>query len=272
MGLFIPPVSNAPTQDNFTAGVLATASIGTLITGGAANTKGSPWTELITSANFDVYGFVLVFTGSALTGNLINQLVDIGIGAAASEQVLVPDIVAGSFPTGGNGISPLFFPMYIAKGTRISARMQDAVGADTVSVGIVLYGGGDFSPPWPTFEKAVSIGTTAANSQGTVHTAGNAAFSAWASIGSTLTQDIKGFLPTMQVNNAVTVARAYVAEFGVSSTRFAGWHFITSSAEDVNQMPGIPHFQLVPSGSQMQIRAKCNAVPDTNQWGLIGFY
>ena len=65
------------------------ASIGDIVTsGGSNNTKGS-WTEAIASTSEETYWLTIVFKGAV---NDVNFLVDIGVGAAASEVVQIANI------------------------------------------------------------------------------------------------------------------------------------------------------------------------------------
>jgi hypothetical protein len=93
--------------------------------GGVANTKGE-YSE-ITAATTSPIDWLVVAIGNANdTARITNQmLLDIAIGAAASEQIIVPDldvVVASA----GDNIFPLFsnMPMSMPTGVRIAARLQ----------------------------------------------------------------------------------------------------------------------------------------------------
>lgn len=131
-----------------TCGAVTTDSGGTAVDpGGSANTKGSYSSALIASTSFDYKGFFLCIGSNlnSLIGTLTRARLDIAIGAAASEQVILPDfqLVAG---TAGDaympGVSP-FFPIPIPAGSRLSARaMSSNTDATDRLFDVVLYGVG----------------------------------------------------------------------------------------------------------------------------------
>lgn len=92
--------------------------------GGAANTKGS-WTELVASTGETIRGFwIHIGLNENLTVGVVSStFTDIGIGAAASEQVIVPNHYTMT-GTSENGIRSVFYDIEIPAGTRIAARSQ----------------------------------------------------------------------------------------------------------------------------------------------------
>src|SRR3972149_8806178 len=58
------------------------------------NTKGA-YVEFVASTPFEVAGLILEFQNTPWNLSFVNTLVDIAIGAAASEQVVVPDLWIG---------------------------------------------------------------------------------------------------------------------------------------------------------------------------------
>lgn len=148
---------------------------GTTITSGAANTKGS-YTELAASSAFACNGvYIEVLASTLSTGRRF--LLDIATGAAASESVVIPNIIV----EGGLGTSSLqggvtiYFPLAIASGTRISARCQDSTGSGTIIMAITLIAAGD-TPGCAAFTaNGANTGTSAGASidpGGTVDTKG----------------------------------------------------------------------------------------------------
>lgn len=92
--------------------------------GGVANTKGA-WTELDASCSDTIRGFwIHVGVNENLTLGLNSTtFTDIGIGAAASEQVIVPDHYTFA-STAEDGSASIFYDVEIPSGTRIAARSQ----------------------------------------------------------------------------------------------------------------------------------------------------
>jgi hypothetical protein len=96
-----------------------TATKGTAVTSGNG-AKGS-YTQLVASSAKDYCGFVAVVdTGGVATPPLVSQLVDIAVGAAASEKIIIPDQLFGPF---ANGIMSPLIPVNVPAGTRLSARV-----------------------------------------------------------------------------------------------------------------------------------------------------
>jgi len=98
-------------------------SVGDTMTSNAtANTKtGSDWKEAIASTSEETYWITLVLKSSA---NDESFLIDIGVGATASEVVKIPNI-----PYFGNtllaaGILSVKLPLTIASGARVAIRCQ----------------------------------------------------------------------------------------------------------------------------------------------------
>lgn len=118
-----------------TVGVSTSTSEATSIAhSGTANTK-SNWVELDASTAFAVDGFWVYFgVNSSVT---LDYFIDIGIGAASSEVVLIPDLFYSTGDTEGES-NLVFFPISIASGTRISARQQNYATTGTIDVAIII--------------------------------------------------------------------------------------------------------------------------------------
>lgn len=116
--------------DNY--GFFTSLNIGTQVdAGGAANLKG-PYFQIVASTTNDISGFFLAYDTQNLSGSAsvtaIAWLLDISIGAAASEVVILPNLsMAGYFQTTSteifNNTSP-YYAIPIPAGTRIAARAQ----------------------------------------------------------------------------------------------------------------------------------------------------
>ncbi len=114
--------------------------------GAVANTKGA-WTQIVASTPHDLIGFFLGFDCLQFVGGGTSvaapQLVDIGLGAAGSEVVILPDVFVFSNPENfAWEVSPSFsgfVNMPIKAGTRIAARSQSSNTADR-TFGLSFYG------------------------------------------------------------------------------------------------------------------------------------
>jgi len=95
--------------------------------GGSANTKGA-WSELTAATSFDI-GALLVVVGTRANSAVDashEQLLDIGVGAASSEVVVLPDMALRA-----SAVTDLYQPEFgfyfvdIDAGSRIAARSED---------------------------------------------------------------------------------------------------------------------------------------------------
>jgi hypothetical protein len=119
------------------AGAVSASSTGTTVTAdGTAHTKGA-YAELVAATPFAVRGF-LVMLGPG--GDDRDYLIDIAIGAAASERDVVANLVFAGGSSGVAGVSSSFFPLALPQGVRLSARCQSTVGGATVPVAVLLVG------------------------------------------------------------------------------------------------------------------------------------
>jgi hypothetical protein len=74
------------------------------------------------------------------TSGTMTHLVDIAVGAAASEQVILPNILVS---VGSGSALPndlVYLPMAVKAGQRIAARCQSATASAAMTVGVYLVG------------------------------------------------------------------------------------------------------------------------------------
>lgn len=116
------------------------ATSGTTITSaGTLYVKGS-YAQLTASTSKDYLGFIVAM-GSAFGGTSDFFQVDFAIGAAASEKVILPNIIADvdtTAPLMWPNSTP-FFPVSVPSGTRLSARCS-TVFATALSIKVSLFG------------------------------------------------------------------------------------------------------------------------------------
>lgn len=108
-----------------TYGALPASSTGTVVDpGGTANTKGA-WVELAGASEFDAVWLMLAATaaGTASTTG-VNFLVDVAIGPAGAEQVVVPDLPVYIATVVESSAFRVLLPVSIPAGSRVSVRMQ----------------------------------------------------------------------------------------------------------------------------------------------------
>jgi hypothetical protein len=122
------------------AGANTGASTGTTVTAnGSGNTKGS-YAQLIASTAFSSQMLMLIFdTPNSGTRDF---LVDIAIGGAGSEQIIISNLLV-SPAVDNTFMGAIFqFAVNIPAGTRIAARCQSSTGSSNLKVTIQLFGAG----------------------------------------------------------------------------------------------------------------------------------
>jgi hypothetical protein len=169
-----------------------TSAAGTSIAANASiHTKGTTPTQLIASTSADSYGIFVHVENTASSNVATNVLLDIMRGAAASEVVLIPDLHAGwTLPQASSAaVKSYFFPLFIPSGTRLSARSQALITADTVLVSVHLLQ----RPTQLGFvgSRVTAYGVDAANSRGTTNTSGNNAYGTAVAVSGSTTNPIK---------------------------------------------------------------------------------
>lgn len=139
-----------------TGGADATNTRGTTLTRPASNNAKGAWVELIASTALPADLLVLMLRMTVLG----DCLVDIGIGAAGSEKVLIPDVLHSGRASFASHVR---FPVRIPVGTRIAARYQVSVYSGHVLYGAVLLGSNPFLPG-PGLQRVTAYGVNAGDS------------------------------------------------------------------------------------------------------------
>lgn len=127
-----------------TIGFVTASTQGTLIDpGGTANTKPTPFTQLVASTAADYCAIMFAFDCQAkTTGTSNQQFVDIGLGTSSSETTIIPNWPVYLF--GGTTMQPSITPwieMDIKAGQRLSARSQSTIiTTPQRTIGITAYG------------------------------------------------------------------------------------------------------------------------------------
>jgi hypothetical protein len=236
------------------------------------HTKGS-WTELIAATAYNAYGFWLYIAETATSGAATDALLDIGIGSAGNEVIIVPDMIAG-YRTTGNG-TIVFIPIFIPRGTRIAARCQALITADTVAVHVVLQSGLAGPGSQSMFVGCDAYGITAAASQGTAHTPGNTGTeSADANIGSATSRSYGAVLLVVQSEgdtNQSTVGLHW--ELTIGGVTIAEWFYRTSTTEaTTGPIPAGPVRVNIPAATQLQVQAESSGAGVVYDVALYCFY
>lgn len=153
----------------------STSSDGTTVTAsGTTHTKGS-YAQLIASTGRPSYGITIVIHNVGAASTNARMLVDIAIGAAASEQVIIPNLLAGNasaWNAASNGGTCYHFPIAIPSGVRISARCQASTASDTCNIIVWLHQARTAPGLW-VGQRVTAYGVNTGTSTGTAHTPGS---------------------------------------------------------------------------------------------------
>lgn len=257
---------------------VTTTSYSALLNAVTVSDTKTAWLQLVASTPFDT-NFISIdsisFTSSPPAANMDGYSVDIGIGAAASEKVIIADLF---FPLNTQILNynstavPL--PFGIKAGSRISARAQShftpATGDDsTVYVNLAMFDTGFAIPEGVCGIDA--LGFTAATTTGTTVTPGNNTMGTVAQIIASTARDYVGIFSSIKH----TTAHEFVA-----------YDFLIGGAgveqTIVNQMwhnPEVPFgwspfFPVaIPAGSRLSARGYSqNATVNAAQVVLYGAY
>lgn len=127
-----------------TYGAIPASSAGTNITpSGTQDVKGS-WTQLTAATTAPIHALMVLAQSSTSAPAYVRYLIDIGVGGAGSETVVLPDhrVVTENSPVYVYPNSPSFAPlsMCIPAGVRLSARCSAVQGTSTQAIEVAVYG------------------------------------------------------------------------------------------------------------------------------------
>ena len=249
-------------QSNISA---AGGAIGTSCTAGASEATKGTIVEAIASTDFDSYLMHITCAENSLAYTVGRGCVDILIGAAGSEQVLIANLLMGY--CGGiievqcKGPKQWMFPVYVPAGTRISIRSAGERTSTAVRVAISLMGGLG-SPQFQVGTKVITYGVGTVANGTSITEGGSGAEGSWTQITSSTTHEHFCLVPSYQFNggSGSTEKFSYV-DIGIgaaSSEVQIGQRYVYSSGY-YYPMDGplnpMPTFCNIPSGTRLAMRA-----------------
>ncbi len=246
---------------------------GTLVNASAsANTKGA-WVQITPATMVDCCLFSL---STLISASNRNFSVDIGVGAAGSEEIIIRDLLFSENANDDGGVT-YQFPLQIRSGTAISARTQvNDTSATGVRINFVLSDGA-----FTQMEGAAgidSIGFSPATTKGTSITAGvNSNKGAYAVLSSSTPRDYMGIVIALDflVLGAPSDRTLLDIAIGAAGSEqiILSNYFMFNSAGYWQAMttPFYPIF--IPAGTAVSARAQTNnAVAQTRGLVLYGVY
>ena len=277
--LYIPRTGGAILESNTTG---TTNEFGVSVAAGhLAHTKNTTYTELVAATAAAAYG---IHVGVGAVGDTpstnTRTLVDIALGAASSEIVIIPNLLAGQTGAAASASSQpcyYYFPLYIPAGSRISATSQSVTGSDTVNVQIRL-----LEHPLPGAwygQRVTAYGAKVSNSTGTSHTHGNNAYATTTQITASTTYPIK-FLQVgidLFIDTAGATKRGLLRIAGGGSTNYIASDLPYRESTMLEYVDfSICNFLLshlrfnLPAGSYLGVGASMNAAGGTRGFILYG--
>jgi hypothetical protein len=242
-------------------GHVPASSLAVAVTAAAtANVKGA-YTAIIASTTADMHGIWIQIPRCA-TGT--DNLIDIAIGAAASEVIIAADLGVSS-GTGaiGRGVG-YFFPITIPAGTRIAARCQSTTLSSVVHVQITGFEGGFLTPC--VLSRVTTYGAATADSGGVSIDPGATANTkgAYTQIVAATTFPIRSLI--FYLGNQINVTRTSadwlmdiaVGGAGAEQIMIPDVHVWCVSTEDtMHPQISIPMPVCIPAGTRISARAQC---------------
>lgn len=233
-----------------------------------ANTMGS-WTEITSSLDYEANcGITVTISHAEVIGvatDEVDYLIDIGIGAAGDEQVIVQEMLSSRQldSTGGWNIYHVPIPVGIAKGTRVSARCQ-ANGIGQAPCGVIIHArtGGEacLGSRLTSYGANTSdSGGVAIDPGGTINTVGS-----WTEITSSTTHDTYAYFIMFGTsdNNAMSsftwLFDLAIGPAGDEQIIQDGIMVASNGAEQLLGAVSDVVFRKIPKGTRLSMRAQCS--------------
>jgi hypothetical protein len=260
-----PPAVGGGDVEGPTTSTNASGGIVTVTASATANVKGA-YAALLSSTGMD-YDGLLVMSGMQTTN--VSYLLDVAVGAASSEVILVDDLSQGA----QNNLTEWFYiPVQIPSGTRIAARCQCSTLSSTMRVACVGVKGGWFAPP--PGGSVVTWGAATSDSGGTPVDAGASAatFGAWAQLVASTAEAVKAVClrTTPAGNNAAPSTGQWVLQLGVggagSEVAVLNVPFLTGTAADnFGPMVQLWFPCSIPAGTRVAARVMSSVTDATDR-------
>lgn len=227
------------------------------------NTKGA-WTELSSGLGVPANGFIVCL--STERAGAADWLFDIGIGAAGSEVVLVPNLYAGCTTAQANELVSIPIPIRIPGGQRLSMRYQASNITSEEARGLLLpYGCGPHQ--FSGYELIEDLGTDTSDSGGTQVEPGGTANTkgSWSQLIASTANPYKAIL--VAIGNQARDTRSgasWLVDIGIGAAA-AETTLVPNLPARVQAATDLPvprfHGPLpvhIPAGTRISARAQCS--------------
>lgn len=199
------PTFYGPGVDAFTLGSNSLPPAFTCQTSATPHAKGA-WTQFVAATTVEIDGLVIHPQSLVGSGTDVSCLLDIGIGAAASEVAIVTEIESGFVNPNSILHAEMVIPVRIPLGSRVAFRVQGvqtAANRSFYTSAIMVPTNGRRSPT-----SLVTMGASTSTSAGTTLTQSgtNNVKSAWTQITAATTLDFRGMICCIGVAAGTTAA------------------------------------------------------------------
>lgn len=244
-----------------------TSSGATTTANASANTKGS-YTQLTAGSGRGSDGFYLnVLAGTASR----DFLVDLAIGGAGSERVIVSNLLVSSSSTATVDVVDYFIPIPIPPNVRVAARCQASAGSAQCFVGITTVES-DYLAGF-RFARATTYGADTSDSGGTVVDPGGSAntLGAWAQLNASITAPIKYALVCFGARNNFTRTAANMTvqigkgAGGSEQVQVGGMYTAQDAGRDNFNPYGYARFVSYKQGERLSARAQSSTTDATDR-------
>lgn len=264
------------------ASLTASSSEGTTITAsGTTHTKGS-YTTLIASTAEDSYSMAVLINNVGVASTNAHMLVDIAIGGAGSEVVIIPNLMAGNAGVWANAMGGgvmYHFPIGIPQGTRVSARCQASTASDTCGVVVWLEQGHGLPGHW-IGSRVTAYGVDSANSSGVAHTPGStSAYATATQIASSTSNPIRQMQIGIDMGTDTTGTNMRgLVRIGLGATpNYLVQHLPFAESTTVESMDNrmtnfiLSHMRFnVPAASDLRLSAMVSGTGEARHWIIYG--
>jgi hypothetical protein len=245
---------------------------GTVLTSDTvAHTEPATETQLIASTSFDSYWVNVFFHTNFVSATVTDSLVNIKVGAAASEVTVIENLLAGWADNFGNRPCQYGFPLRIPAGSRISATHRSLRTSIGVTCIIELIGGG--AAPFWTGTKVESVGALTASSRGTQITPGTTSDGTFTNLATNVGEF--GFVkPAVNGNADISeVGGIYTCDIGANGVLLPGledFMFGATSTEIWYPMMAEGRFYYLPAGTDIEARLQGSGAAEAKSVVLYG--
>jgi hypothetical protein len=251
-----------------TAGAVTASSIGTTVANdaGSSSTKGTI-VQLIAATAHDAHWISVSILTAGTPGTV--GLCHILIGAS-TESVLIADLPCNNRAANEGGGGPYLFPLFIPKGSRLSAQYQANNTSTNAEVTVQLFGGNPVGP-WADCGYVDRYGATASSRGTNIDPGGVADTYALVEITAATLRPIRWLVLCAQnADTAFAAATQWTVRLKIGASteaQIGGDLILTAGATTDNARP-FTHWYFpiyIPKGSRLSVDAKCSSTTDDDR-------